>query len=102
MFLLGLGLVALSHEWAANLLQDFEKKREQFTDKILMASPKISHSIDVLCVAALLLAAWILVTQSHFVVRGLAIGTISVSVLVIFSNQKRFERIANKLKNQRK
>lgn len=92
-FLAGLGLVALNHEWAANLLKNFEKKREEFTNKVLMANPKISRSIDAACIAFAALGLFLAIHYHHFLLKGAGFALFSISLLLLFSNQKRFERI---------
>ena len=93
-FLAGLGLVALNHEWAENLLKNFEKKREQFTEKVLMASPKISRTIDVFGLILIAGGIFLAAIQDNIILRGIGIATVSITLILLLSNQKRFERIA--------
>lgn len=100
LFLVGLGLVSLNHEWAEKILEDFEHYRVEFTDKILMANPKISLSIDFFFAAVLAAGSYIAFTQESIVLRGMGLGFISVSLLILLSNQKRFERIYSYFKKK--
>ena len=93
LFLAGLGLVALNHEWAENLLLDFEKKREQFTSKFLMASPRVSRTIDVVGLVVICAGVYSAATQTHILLRGLSLAITSITLIVLLSNQKRFERL---------
>jgi hypothetical protein len=97
-FLAGVGLLALNHEWAENLLKDFEKKRVEFTDKFLMASPRVSNTIDIIGLLIIALGIFLAVTQQQIILRGGGVAIISLTLLVLLSNQKRFERILNKFK----
>jgi hypothetical protein len=102
LFLAGLGLLALNHEWAESLLKNFEKKREVFTDKYLMSSPRTSRIIDFVSTAATVIGLWLAFTQMHLVYKGVGLAITSISLIVILSNQKRFERIAKMLKKHKK
>lgn len=102
LFLAGLGLVSLNHEWAENLLKDFDKKRVEYTDKYLMASPRVSMTIDIVCIGLLILGAYIALTSDTLIVRAPGLGLISVTLIILVSNQKRWERFKKWLKNRRK
>lgn len=93
LFLIGLGLVSMNHEWAEKILNDFEHYRVEFTDKILMSSPKVSLAIDITFILALAAGSYLALTQESIILRGLGLGFISGSLLILLSNQKRFERI---------
>lgn len=101
LFLAGLGLVSLNHEWAENLLKDFEKKREYYTDKFLMADPRVSRAIDALCTVLIAGSSYIAVTTNSFLMRAAALGVLSISTIIILSNQKRFERLSAWFKKSR-
>lgn len=98
LFLAGLGLVALNHEWAENLLKNFDKKRTELTDKYLMTSPRVSLAIDITCLLLMITGVFIALTQTQLLYRGVGIAATSISLIIILSNQKRFERIAQSFK----
>jgi hypothetical protein len=98
LFVAGLGLLSLNHEWAERFLHYFEEKRVEFTDKYLMASSRVSRTIDILCAVLMVVGLVIAITQESFLIRGLGLGTFSLSLITVLSNQKRFERIVKKLK----
>jgi hypothetical protein len=97
-FLAGVGLLALNHEWAENLLKDFENKRREFTDKYLMASKRVSWSIDVIALLVISFGAFLSATQHKFIFKAAGFALISLSLVVIISNQKRLERIIKLVK----
>lgn len=100
LFLVGLSLVSLNHEWAENILNDFEKYRVEFTDKVLMSSPKVSLTLDFVFIMVLSVGSYISLTQEPILMRGLGLGFISISLLILLSNQKRFERISKYFKRK--
>jgi hypothetical protein len=99
-FLAGLGLVALNHEWAAHLLRDFERRREVFVDRFLMASPGVSLMIDIACLSVFAFGAYGALYFESVIARGLSIACITISLFVLLSNQKRLERIISKFKQR--
>lgn len=101
LFIAGLGLVALNHEWAANLLRDFEEKRQELTDKYLMTSPRVSLTVDALSVVLFGVGLYIAVSQDALILRGAGLGLASITLIITLSNQKRFERIAAWFKKTR-
>lgn len=100
LFVAGLGLVSMNHQWAENLLHDFEKKRQEITDKYLMASPRISWIIDLVCLSVIAVGLYVAATEAELLQRGIGLAATSISLIILFSNQKRFERIAKKLKKR--
>ncbi|MGI9027441.1 MAG: hypothetical protein ACR2FM_01185 [Candidatus Saccharimonadales bacterium] len=102
LFLAGLGLVSLNHEWARNLLKDFERRRDEFTDKYLMSSPRVSLTIDVVFTLALIVGLFLAITQTPILLRGAGLFTTSISLIILLSNQKRFERIAKMFKKHKR
>ena len=100
LFIAGLALVATNHEWAENLLKQFEEKREYYRDKYLMASPKVSISIDIVCILLLIVGSYIAFTADTVWWRVPGLGLISVTLIIILSNQKRFERISKWFKTK--
>lgn len=102
LFLAGLGLVSLNHEWAENLLKNFERKREELTEKYLMSSPGVSQAIDVVFLLAMVGGVHVAATQDQIVIKGLGLGTITISLIILLSNQKRIEKIGNFFKKHKR
>lgn len=100
LFLLGLGVLAINHEWAERMLKNFEAKRREYTDKYLMTSPAVSRTMD--AVALVLLAAGLygISNFSQLWQRGIAAGLSLFAIVILLSNQKRFERIASVFKKK--
>lgn len=102
LFFAGLGLIANNHTWAKNILNMLEKKRELITTQILLNNPAISRGIDVLCTILILSASYVAATTESFIVRGIFLGFISFSLIILFSNQKRIERIIARYRQYKK
>jgi hypothetical protein len=102
LFLIGLSLVATNHEWAANLLKDFDKKRVELTEKYLMTSPRVSLAIDISGILIICATVYLALTAPNFFIRLAGFGTSTFTLIIILSNQRRFERLLNWFKNLRK
>lgn len=101
LFLVGLGVLSLNYEWAERLLKNFEKKRKELTDRYLMTSPKVSITIDLLCLAIIAVGIYGIVHSQALWARGLNIGGALLGLVVLLSNQKRFERLAARIKSKK-
>ena len=100
LFVAGLGLLSLNHEWAENALKSFEQKREEYRDKFLMGSPRTSRAIDSVCIALMAVGLYLAVTQDNILLRGSGLATFTLSAAVLLSNQKRIERILGHFKRK--
>lgn len=100
LFLAGLGLVSTNHDWARRLLQDFDVRRVELTNRYLMAGWAVSIFIDLVCICLTLFGIYTSFTADSLIGRGLGAGLASFAILVILSNQKRLDRIFAKFKNK--
>jgi len=98
LFLVGLGVLAMNYEWAERLLKNFDKKRRQLTDKYLMTSPRVSFFVDIAGIIILVVAAYGGLTLNTLWQQGLCLGGGLLALVVLISNQKRFERLLKRLK----
>jgi hypothetical protein len=101
LFVAGLGLLAVNHEWARKWLHNFDQKRLYYTEKFLVGSHRMKWTIDIVCVALIALGIAILATPHQLVVRLLGTALVSLSVIVLLSNQKRFDRALKKIKRKK-
>ena len=100
LFLAGLGLVSINHHWARRLLNAFDVRRMEFTDKYLMAGWMFSLALDVICFILLCAGVYVSFTNDNILIRGVSIGIGMTAFIIILSNQKRLDRIVAKLKSK--
>lgn len=96
-FLAGLGLLAINHEWAHRLIELAATSWQQATAKIFQTNPLLSRAIDVLFGLIIVAAITLNIVYDHPVIRIICFGFISFSLLVLFTNQNRFTRIKRRL-----
>lgn len=98
MAIAGLAMLATNHEWAENLLRDFDDKRQELTTKYLVGNRRVAWIIDSLSVV--FIGCGVVVSSNADVLwqRGLGIGGISFGIILLISNQQRLDRLLKKLK----
>lgn len=97
-FLAGLGILALNYDWAENLLKDFEKKRVEFVDRYLVKNKKLSLLIDMLSLVVLAAGILGLIYIDSFILRFVSLGAITLSIIILISNQRRIDRLVAKFR----
>lgn len=102
MFLVGLGLVATNHEWAENILKDFDEKRLRYSDKFLRGGKVQSLLTDFVSLLLMGLGVYINLLAEKLWQRGLGACLFTLGILVIVSNQYRIDRFLKYLKNRSK
>lgn len=99
LFLAGLSLLAINHDWAHRFLKDFDNKRLEFTDKYLMKNPWVRWTLDIGALTMFSIGVIIVTTEDGLFMRAFGTALISFSVIIALVNQKRFDRIAAFFKN---
>lgn len=98
--LAGLGMLASNHHWARRLLAELEKNRQRYSNKFF-TNPRVMLATDVIGIAIILPAAFLVFSAENFFLRGLGIGTISTVILVLLTNRNRLDRLKAKVNRKR-
>lgn len=93
----GFSLLASNHHWARQFLLHLEKHRSDFVESML-ADKKISIAADILAITAMAGGVYIVFAADNYLVRGIGLGMISASLILLLSNKKRLEKLVRKLK----
>lgn len=102
LFIIGLSLVATNHEWAENLLKDFDDKRRQYTDKFLRGGKVQTVAIDIFCICLIALGIYVNTQTNTLWVRGMTFGAFTLSLILLVSNQDRVDRFISLIKSRNK
>lgn len=102
LFVGGLALLASNHVWAERILRNFDQKRLYYTNKYLLGNPRVSWTIDIVSVLIFGLGTYLLLSREDFWLRWAGIGCMTVSLIIILSNQKRLDRLAGRAKKGKK
>lgn len=102
LFLVGLSLVATNHEWAENILKDFDDKRRVYTDKFLRGNRVQTVMIDLISIILMGLGVYVNIIAEKLWQRGLGACLFTFGLLLIISNQDRIDRFLKRLKRSSK
>jgi hypothetical protein len=102
LILAGLGLLSLNYIWAEKLMKNFDKKRIEYTDKLLQVDPLTSKLMDGLSVIILAGGIWLVTTQENVFLKGLGVGLAFSGITVLISNKKRLDRVLKRIKKNKR
>ncbi len=94
----GLGLLAVNHDWADNMLQYVKKHSKSLRGIIFPSKLLIERVWD--SVALLILTGGIVLsfTNNHWILQGLSIGLIASSTTIAVLNRNRISKLEKMLK----
>jgi hypothetical protein len=93
----GISLLASNHHWAKRFLEYAEEHRSNFFESVF-ANKKVSLAADIMGILIIISSIFVAFTAENYILRGLSISVTSATLLILLSNQKRFERLSKKLK----
>jgi predicted PurR-regulated permease PerM len=93
LFLAGLALLAVNHDWAERWLETAKHKGKSFKSILFPSTPWIRHSYDAGSVILFLLSAYLFFTTKNRLLAGLSIALICLSVFVFLVNRERLDKI---------
>lgn len=93
LFIAGLSLLAVNHEWARKLLYSVKNNGMKIMDLIFKDHPLIALLIDIVAIAFLIFAGIFIGNASGNVIRGLAIALAFFGVGLFLGNRKRIYSI---------
>lgn len=94
LFIAGLGLLAVNHDWAERWLETARHKGKSFK-KILFPDVKwIRHSYDVVTISLTLFATWLFFTTKNRFVTGACLGVVFFSLFIFLVNRGRFDKLS--------
>lgn len=99
LFLAGLGLLAINHEWARKLLRDVKRHGVKFVNAFFKEHPVLMFAYDIVAVLLVIIGITILV-EIHGFVRTLSVAFIFIGLGLFLGNRKRLQRIQRYFKRQ--
>lgn len=98
LFLAGLGLLAINHEWAERYIDLLREYADRLGD--LIFRPRLRGFFDLLAPTLLVWGIYILLDLFPPWTKAMGIFLISMGVLVFFGNRDRWNRLKNKFKKK--
>ena len=97
LFIIGLSLLAINHEWAEKYIDLLREYADKISDLIFI--PKLRLFFDVLAPILLIAGAALLYFQNAIWMISLGIFLLGMSGLTLFGNRDRWARLKKYLKN---
>lgn len=96
LLIVGLGLLATNHEWAARLLNYVRHHSKHFVDIVFDGKPAVKWLVDILGIALIALAVYLLIGVTKSVAHTAAISLVAVSLVLLLGNRNRFQQLKKK------
>jgi hypothetical protein len=101
LFLLGLSLLAVNHDWAERWLETAKHKGVTFKKWLFPDVQWIRYTYDIVSVALFALGLYMLLNTTTRWIEGIAVVMMCASLFVILLNRDRFDKISKLLKHKR-
>jgi len=97
LFLIGLSLIAVHHEWAQRYIDLLREYADRVSDIIFVKDPRIQFAFD--CLVPLLLAggAYLIGWHGQLWARGIGVGICALAIVVLLGNRNRYARLKAKI-----
>jgi len=98
LFLIGLGLLAVHHEWARRYIDRFRDYVDRATDLVFVDNPRIQLGFDILAPLLAATGAALLVHHGAVWMVSLGIVLVFLALSVFLGNRNRYKQLKQKLK----
>lgn len=102
LFLLGLSLLAVNHDWAERWLETARHKGMSFKKWLFPDIQWIRHTYDVLSVSIMIIGGILLVKSDNRYLEGFAVVIIFTSLFVFLVNRERLDKFSDIFKKRSK
>lgn len=99
LFIAGLGLLAINHEWARQLLRKAKRQGLKFADKFFRDHPVLMLTYDLVAVS-LIGVGILLLIQIHGILKTIAFMLIIVGLSLFLGNRRRLQKIRQHFRKQ--
>lgn len=93
LFLAGLGLLSINHDWAKRWLDKLKSKTTNFRQVLFPDNKHIKLIYDLLAFILLGLGLWLIEKQVNRVVNALSLGVFGLALTVFLVNRDRIDRL---------
>lgn len=93
LFIAGLTLLSINHEWAKRWLHKAKNGGLNIMDRLFVDHPVVKWAIDLLGTVLMILSVFLLNTVTSNVLRSLSISMAFMSVGIFLGNRKRLQHL---------
>ena len=94
LFLAGLALLAVNHDWAERWLETAKHKGKSFKKILFPDIPWVRHVYDALTILFVLIATKIYFTTTNRIIAAASIAAVCFSVFVFLVNRDRLDKLS--------
>ncbi len=98
LFLLGLGLLAVNHDWAERWLETAKHKGVTFKKKLFPDNQLIRYAYDIATLSLVALGIYVFITNDNRFIESASILVVCFSLFVFLLNRDRFDKISGLFK----
>lgn len=102
LFLLGLSLLAVNHDWAERWLETAKHRGVSFKRWLFPKNIWIRRGYDILTSAVFLTGLYILLNTDSRLIEGATVAVMISSLFIFLLNRERFDKVGSLLKRWRK
>jgi len=98
LFLAGLGLLAVNHEWAKRALDKVKNKTTHFRQVLFPNNPWVQYGYDFVASALFFVSMYLLLTTNNPFLISASLATVCFSLVILLFNRKRIDKLSAKFK----
>jgi hypothetical protein len=102
LLIIGLGLLSQNHDWAERLLSSVKERVGRASSSVSEASPAVRWAIDLGSLVLISIAVIIITNVTRDLFQTAAISLIAAGVVLLLTNQNRYQKIWHKLRRKHK
>ena len=93
LFLVGLGLLSMNHQWAADLQKKIRSEGTRFLDKVFTTNPKVQILYDFIALTAVSLGIWAIINGVRGFDLYVPVMSILIGLVLFLGNRSRWPRL---------
>lgn len=98
LFIIGLSLFAINHEWAKRYIDIIKKNADRVWDMVFVKNPRIQLFYDVIAPVFLAGGIYLLIKHSALWMISVGIFCLFMGFTLLLGNRKRWQRLRNRVK----
>lgn len=98
LFLAGLALLAVNHDWAERWLETAKHKGKTYKATLFPATPWVRHTYDFISVSLFVAATYLFFTNDNRFIRSATLLVASFSFFIFLINRERLDKLSSIVK----
>jgi hypothetical protein len=94
LFILGLSLLAVNHDWAERWMETAKHKGVSIKKWLFPKNQWVRAAYDITAIGLFAVGGYLLLTEKHRLVQGMSVMLMMVSLFVFLINRDRFDKFS--------